>query len=234
MQPLASEWIQRQKINPSPFLQIEKNKLRWWPNPRVAAGYYEPFGDAIEKQVDTFMSKKKKPVDSPAPNCPLSLSSEWRLDVIEELNNENDRGIALIGAAYIDTALKSLLEASMAGDIGVAQMLFEGPNAPLGTFSSRIILAYGLGHIGPNYFATLNAIRTVRNAFAHLRRRLEFEDPEIRVIIESTFKIPYILPDPPPDLSLMRNRYIWTSAMILGYLAQAQMRTRPPVLPKGG
>ena len=180
------------------------------------------------------MSKKKlRPVDRPVPEWPLALQSEWR-EVIEDLCNESDRGVALIGAAYLDTALKCLLEASLAGGKTVANKLFEGPNAPLGTFSSRIAMAYGLGHIGPNYFQTLESIREIRNAFAHLRRSLTFEDLEIRNLIVSTFKLPYVLPDPPPDLSLMRNRYIWTTAMILGRLTYVQMHAKAPALPDGG
>jgi len=177
------------------------------------------------------MSRKKlKPKDDPSPVGFLAIQSEWR-NVIEELDRESDRGVALIGAAYLDTALKSLLEASLAGGKTVADKMFDTPNAPLATFSSRIAMAYGLGHIGPHYFNALESIREIRNAFAHFRRTLTFEDPEIRIWIESTFTLPYVLPDPPPDLSLMRNRYIWTTAMILGRISHAQRLAKPPALP---
>ena len=180
------------------------------------------------------MSKKKiRPVDKPLPGWPLALASEWQ-HVIEELQHESDRGVALLGAAYLDTALKSLLEASFAGGKTVIDKLLNNPNAPLGTFSSRIAIAYGLGHIGVNYFQTLESIREIRNYFAHFRRRLSFEDPEIRKLIETNLKLPYILPYPAPDLSLMRNRYIWTTAMILNYLSFTQMKVKPPTLPEGG
>lgn len=181
-----------------------------------------------------LMSKKKlRPADTSLPEWPLALQSEWR-DAIEELRSESDRGVALLGAAYLDTALKSLLEASLAGGRAVADKLLNIPDAPLGTFSARIAMAYGLGHIGPNYFQALESIREIRNVFAHFRRSLTFEDPEIRKYIESTFRLPYVLPDPPPDLSLMRNRYIWTTAMILGRLTYAQLHVKRPALPDGG
>jgi DNA-binding MltR family transcriptional regulator len=178
------------------------------------------------------MSKTKlKLKDAIAPEDFLEIQLEWH-DVIEELDNESDRGVALMGAAYIDTALKTLLEASLAGGETVANKLFNSPNAPLGTFSSRIAMAYGLGHIGPHYFNALEAIREIRNAFAHFRRSLTFEDPEIRKWIEKTFKLPYVLPHPSPDLALMRNRYIWTTAMILGRISHAQRTAKPPTLPE--
>jgi DNA-binding MltR family transcriptional regulator len=179
------------------------------------------------------MSKKKlRPVDKLPPTRPLGLAVEWH-QVIEELESESDRGAALMGAAYLDTALKSLIEASLAGGSTVADKLLNLPNAPLGTFSSRIALAYGLGHIGPNYFRVLESIREIRNAFAHFRRSLTFEDPEIKAWVEATFCIPYMLPYPPPDLSLIRNRYIWTTAMILGFLSHRQMSAKPPDIPNG-
>jgi DNA-binding MltR family transcriptional regulator len=181
-----------------------------------------------------MMSKKKlKPVDKPLPDQSIDLVREWH-DVMQELQSESDRGAALMGAAYLDTALKSLIQANLAGGNVVVDKLLNVPNAPLGTFSSRIAMAYGLGLIGPNYFRTLESIREIRNAFAHFRRRFTFEDKEIKEMIESTFKIPYILPNPSPDLSLVRNRYIWTTAMILSFLTFKQEHAKPPDLPEDG
>ena len=178
------------------------------------------------------MSKKKlKPKDLPPPEGFVDIQSEWRR-VIYDLENESDRAVAMIAAAHLDTALKTLLESSLAGGKTVADKLFNSPNAPLGTFSSRIAMAYGLGLIGPHFFASLESIREIRNAFAHFRRTLTFEAPEIRKWIEATFKTAYILPDPGPDLSLMRNRYIWTTAMILGHISYAQRTATRPSSPQ--
>jgi DNA-binding MltR family transcriptional regulator len=178
------------------------------------------------------MSRRKlKPHDTPAPDGFLSIQIEWHR-VIDELERESDRGVALIAAAYLDTALRIMLESSLAGGQTIADKLFNSPNAPLGTFSSRIAMAYGLGHIGPKYFSALESIREIRNAFAHFHRTLTFGDPEIRKWIESTSTLPYVLPHPAPDLSLMRNRYIWTAAMILGRISHAQRTAVPPPLPE--
>jgi hypothetical protein len=78
------------------------------------------------------MNSKRKLHDAAPPAWPLELQSEWH-DAIEELHQESDRAVALLGAAYVDTALKSLFKASLAGGKVVANKLFE-KNAPLASF----------------------------------------------------------------------------------------------------
>ncbi len=57
-------------------------------------------------------------------------------------------------------------------------------------------MAYGLGHVGPHYFAALEAVREIRNAFAHFRRPLTLKIKRFEICIETKFTLPYILPDP--------------------------------------
>jgi hypothetical protein len=178
------------------------------------------------------MSRGRKFKDLAIPATSWDVAGEWHT-LISNLEKESDRAVAVLGAAYLDTALQSLLEASFAGGKAVREKLFDGVSAPLGSFSARITMAYALGHIGPNYFATLNAVREIRNAFAHFRRGLTFDDQEVQERMSSTFKLPYVLPDPPPELSSFRNRYIWTTAMILGHLGSAASNVSPPHLPPG-
>jgi DNA-binding MltR family transcriptional regulator len=129
------------------------------------------------------MSRRKaKPKDRAAPLTTWGLAQEWE-PMMAELAGESDRGVALIGAAYLDTALGSLLRRCFAGDREIVAKLLDSPEAPLGTFASRINMAYCLGHIGPHHYGALNAIRDIRNAFAHFRRPLTFEDDEIKGII---------------------------------------------------
>jgi hypothetical protein len=180
------------------------------------------------------MPKKRRPSDHTPPTSAFGLALEWHRKIIEELQAESDRGAALIGAAYLDTALKSLLEASLGGGKADVEKLLSAPNAPLGTFSSRIAIAHATGFIGPNYYRALESIREIRNAFAHFRRTLTFEDPEVKAWITSTFILGYILPYPGPDLSKMRNRYIWTTAMILNFLGERQRTIAAPTMPEGG
>ena len=61
------------------------------------------------------------------------------------LDYESHRGCGLAAAAFLDERLKQLLNASFVDRCG--KFLLDGPDAPLGTFSARILAAQGLGLI---------------------------------------------------------------------------------------
>lgn len=83
-----------------------------------------------------------------------------------EMNQETDRGAALVAATLIEELLKRCLLAFMVDNKG-AKGLFDGMNAPLHGFSSRIAAAYGLGLISNEEYEDCQIIRKVRNEFAH-------------------------------------------------------------------
>jgi DNA-binding MltR family transcriptional regulator len=82
------------------------------------------------------------------------------------LNEETDRGCALMAGAFLDQELERLLEAKFVDDAAVFKRLVRA-DGPIGTFSSRIDLAYLLGLIGKRAQQDLHLIRKVRNEFAH-------------------------------------------------------------------
>jgi hypothetical protein len=67
------------------------------------------------------------------------------------------------------------------------RQLFEFEGA-LGTFSSKIVVAYALRLIGPVTRADLDLIRFLRNEFAHSRIPFGFTTPEVRAVCDR-FKI---------------------------------------------
>jgi DNA-binding MltR family transcriptional regulator len=85
---------------------------------------------------------------------------------LEALNKESDRGAALICAAMLDDILEKTLAAFLI-DNKDSKKLFTGFNAPLGTFSARILAAYSLGLISEEEYDECNRIRLIRNEFAH-------------------------------------------------------------------
>lgn len=85
---------------------------------------------------------------------------------LEELNKESDRGAALISTAMLDDLLEKTILAFLI-DNKDNQKLLTGFNAPLGTFSSRILAAYSLGLISEEEYDECNWLRSVRNEFAH-------------------------------------------------------------------
>jgi hypothetical protein len=94
------------------------------------------------------------------------------------LLNESDRGCALAGAAFLESALGALLRTYLLDDPKVADELFAG-TGPLATFSARIDLAYALGLVGAHGRRDMHLIRKVRNEFAHEPGTPSFDDAPI-------------------------------------------------------
>lgn len=106
-----------------------------------------------------------------------------RLDLLVEFSRlfaydeDNDRSIAIVGAAFLDSMLRDILMEFMVDDSKEVERLLQ-PEGPLGTYGSRVTACYCLGHIGPIVAADLRLVGKIRNRFAHdLRTR--FSDPPI-------------------------------------------------------
>lgn len=109
------------------------------------------------------------------------LLNKLKLDFIafrRAIAHESDRGCALFAAAYLDKALSDILSLSLVSDKKVQEHLFQG-NAPLASFSSRIKLAFYMGLISKGCQSDLDAIRAIRNHFAHHAEVATFEDQSI-------------------------------------------------------
>jgi hypothetical protein len=86
----------------------------------------------------------------------------------QELLSQTDRGAVLIGGSLVDSTLRLALQCKMIEMTSEhAASIFEGPDAPLGSFAGRIKVARAVGIFGPNLEARLNTIRQIRNQFAH-------------------------------------------------------------------
>ena len=57
-------------------------------------------------------------------------------------------------------------------------------NGPLGTFSSKILLAYAFNFIGPETRSDLDLIRLIKSRFAHSRKPFDFSEPTIKPITD--------------------------------------------------
>jgi len=62
--------------------------------------------------------------------------------------------------------LKKAIDAFLVDHSAIVK-LTEGFNAPIGKFSTRILLAFGLGLISEREYRELEVIRKIRNEFAH-------------------------------------------------------------------
>lgn len=78
----------------------------------------------------------------------------------------NDRAIAVIGGAFLDTVLLHILQNFFPEDEKEAKQLFEYNN-PLGTYSARVKMVFCLGLIDKLIMEDLKLVGKIRNEFAH-------------------------------------------------------------------
>ena len=114
------------------------------------------------------MTKKK------LPTTPEELKGA-SADVFEVLRAESDRGCVLVAAAFVEEGLELLLRSRMLTNPKVGT-LFSGPMAPLGSFSAKIEIAQALHLLLREEYEDLNAIRALRNHFAHSYVKATFRD----------------------------------------------------------
>lgn len=97
----------------------------------------------------------------------------------KNLSSETDRGLVLMAVAYIDERLTILLEKYFVNDKSIIKTLFDA-TGPLGTFSSKLKLAYSIGLLPKNIYTDCNKIRKIRNSFAHVSKPMSFKDEPIK------------------------------------------------------
>jgi hypothetical protein len=86
--------------------------------------------------------------------------------VIQELQSQSDRGVAIVGSAWVEEGLLGMLHAAFQPDPTIWKRA-TGNYGPLSTFSAKIDMAHLLRLVSSQIYSDLNAIRSVRNAFAH-------------------------------------------------------------------
>ena len=105
---------------------------------------------------------------------------DWK-HFARELSQGSDRAVALLSVSYLDQLMKfaiSTVLARLSGEQNASE-LFDDFGV-LYAFSSKIKMAGALGMIGPQTRSNLNAIRDIRNIFAHSAHPISFRTPEIR------------------------------------------------------
>lgn len=134
-------------------------------------------------------------------------------DIMDELESQTDRGVALIAAALVDTVLANAIRTKLAHFDDFESVIFENEAAPLSSFYARTKMARALGIIGPLSEAHLDAIRRIRNQFAHSALKLDFQNDLIAKEIDKL--LPDENPSWRPDLTPQRRRYVGTCALLV-------------------
>ncbi|MEX2167319.1 MAG: transcriptional regulator [Methyloceanibacter sp.] len=112
--------------------------------------------------------------------------------LLDKLNEESHRGAVLVAVSYLDELLRRCLQNFLL-DEGKSKALWEGFNAPLGTFSARALSAYSLGLVSRREYEECESLRKIRNDFAH-NLHASFSD---RRIIDLCTNLSMRVPDNP-------------------------------------
>lgn len=110
----------------------------------------------------------------------LEFDMSDAIPVFRKLAGETDTGIAIVSAAYVDDCLKRLFSLNVDTSSRKIFKVITEFNGPLGTFSSRIDLAFAFGLISKNTHQRLNSIRKIRNDFAHHPFGISFNTEKIK------------------------------------------------------
>lgn len=96
-----------------------------------------------------------------------------------EFSGSSDRAAAVVAAAFLDAAIRRLLEAAMIAPPTSGPDLFA-PGQILGTFMAKANLAFMLGLIDESERKRLSLIARIRNEFAHIADDVNFDKPEVK------------------------------------------------------
>ena len=97
--------------------------------------------------------------------------------LFDVVRHESDRGAVLVFATMLDEQLKRAIDAFLV-DHPAIMKLPEEFNAPISTFSTRTLLAFGRGLVFEREFNEIELIRKIRNEFAH-SIDITFEHPGV-------------------------------------------------------
>jgi DNA-binding MltR family transcriptional regulator len=167
--------------------------------------------------------------------------TDWK-GFYEELQKETPRGAVIIAGAFLDAQLRDLLSKFLIDEPKIVDELIGSdnkPDRPLSSFSSRIKAAYCLGLIGRNIYDDLNAIRKIRNKFAHKMHGYTFNEPEIVSWCKS-LKLANMITDAIPTLpNSHRDMFLLGVTQLANWLAiitleQDQNRRTVPKDPRLG
>jgi DNA-binding MltR family transcriptional regulator len=149
------------------------------------------------------MSKKR--VENKTPE---EIGEEIIAAMDRDFHEEPDRIIAIVGAAYLDSMIDSLLRAVFIDVPAETESLLR-PDAPLGSNGSRCQLAYCLGLITKDQRDDLRIIAKIRNYFAHDFNAQEFNVSPIRDLC-TALKQPGLLAAMPEKLFSADNAKLVT------------------------
>lgn len=113
------------------------------------------------------------------PRSAEDLVGEITAAMDAEFHHDSDRVIAVVGAAYLDDCVESLLRAALRDDFDAVDGLV-GQFGPLGSNGARARLAYCLGLVSRDHYDDLRRVADIRNKFAHNYRLRTLDASPVR------------------------------------------------------
>jgi len=115
--------------------------------------------------------------------------ADWKINYLfKEFEKESDRAAVILVTALIDEGLTTLLKLYLIPIPTSSDEMFDGANATLSNFSSKINIAHRLGLITGKFARDLHLIRKIRNQFAHNVYGCNFEEGGVKQRIEELMK----------------------------------------------
>jgi DNA-binding MltR family transcriptional regulator len=105
---------------------------------------------------------------------------------VDDIYKESDRGAAILSATSVEDHLEWAIMQKMRplwDDEGARNDMF-GSSGTNSTFSAKILLAYSLGIIDKDARRQIDLVREIRNACAHARMPVSFDDPALAGITD--------------------------------------------------
>lgn len=122
---------------------------------------------------NNFRSIEKNEMDN-------DIAGQWSDHFDQSIRTESTRAKVVLAACYLDELLHQLLAIVLKPAERKKDPLLDEPQAPLGTYSSKIELTYRLGLISDSTHKSLHLVRRIRNEFAHNLDNCSFDTAAIR------------------------------------------------------
>jgi hypothetical protein len=130
---------------------------------------------------------------------------------VKEIQEQTDRGSAIVGAAMMEEMLSVVLQKRMSEMNRPHYDTFFGLNGPGGSLSNKIELFYAFGLCNDLLYKAMHDIRSIRNKFAHRIESLTFDDPSVAELVDRLSPTEFELPN-------RRQKFIGLLSMILSLI----------------
>ncbi len=103
--------------------------------------------------------------------------------IAEQVEQKNDRGVAITCASMVEDRLKWVLERNVMEGVPASSRKFVlGGSGPLQSYAAKVEVGCCFGIVPLSLREELRLIGKIRNKFAHSFRQVRFTDPEITVL----------------------------------------------------